>query len=112
MHRQSLGREPDRAAVTGAINDRSERIGFSVRLLAIRSGACATPERSLQGQSGDNKAAVQEVRAKFQQTSLELFGADQTGVRRSRSALATTVTDDSAMAAAPMAGVSSRPKTG
>jgi hypothetical protein len=72
MHRQSLGREPDRAAVTGAMNDRSERIGFSVRLLAIRSGACATPERSLQGQSGDNKAAVQEVRAKISTNELRV----------------------------------------
>jgi hypothetical protein len=76
MRRQSLGREPDRAAVTGAINERSERIGFSVRLLAIRSGACATPERSLQGQSGNNKAAAQGARAKFQRSMSVLFGAN------------------------------------
>jgi hypothetical protein len=36
-HRQSLGRDPGRAALTGAICDRIERIGFSVRPLAIRT---------------------------------------------------------------------------
>ena len=36
----------------------------------------------------------------------------QSGIRRSRSAFATTLTDDSAIAAAAMIGDSSRPKTG
>jgi hypothetical protein len=35
-HSQSLGREPGRAAV-GVVYERIERIGFSVRLLAIRA---------------------------------------------------------------------------
>jgi hypothetical protein len=61
MRRQSLGREPGRAAVVGAIYERSERIDFSVRLLAIRNGACAIPERSLQEQNGDKKAAAQDA---------------------------------------------------
>lgn len=37
-HRQSLGREPDlAAAAVGVVHERIERIGFSVRLLAIRA---------------------------------------------------------------------------
>jgi hypothetical protein len=36
-HNQSLGREPGRAAVVGVVYERIERIGFSVRLLAIRA---------------------------------------------------------------------------
>jgi len=36
-HSQSLSREPGRAAVTGVVYERIERIGFSVRLLAIRA---------------------------------------------------------------------------
>ena len=35
-HDQSLGREPGRA-VAGVVYERIERIGFSVRLLAIRA---------------------------------------------------------------------------
>jgi len=36
-HNQSLSREPGRAALVGVVYDRIERIGFSVRLLAIRA---------------------------------------------------------------------------
>lgn len=36
VHRQSLGREPGRAAVVPGINERIERIGLSWRLFAIR----------------------------------------------------------------------------
>ena len=37
VHRQSLGREPDREAVVGAIYERIESIGFSSRPLAIKA---------------------------------------------------------------------------
>jgi len=37
VHRQSLGREPGRAAVVGAKYERIERIGFSSWPLAIRA---------------------------------------------------------------------------
>jgi len=37
VHRHSLGREPGRAAVVGAIYERIENIGFSLWPLAIRA---------------------------------------------------------------------------
>jgi hypothetical protein len=37
VHRQSLGREPDRAAVISAIYERIESIGFSSWTSAIRA---------------------------------------------------------------------------
>jgi hypothetical protein len=36
-HNQSLGRETGRAAAVGVVYERIERIGFSVRPLAIRA---------------------------------------------------------------------------
>jgi hypothetical protein len=42
-HSQSLGRESGRAAAFGVVYERIERIGFSVRLLAIR--AARVPHR-------------------------------------------------------------------
>jgi hypothetical protein len=57
-HRQSLGRELDRAAA--AKYERIESIGFSSWLLAIMAVPCATADSKFQAQSGDDHSIAQD----------------------------------------------------
>mgnify|MGYP001296163208 CR=1 FL=1 len=111
-YRHSLGRELDRAAVSGAIYERIERIGFSVRPLAI--AAAHLPQVTI---NCKHRVVIGSGLRKslnlFQRPTPSLLGpTDYSATRRSRSALATTLTEESAIAAAPMAGESKSPNSG
>jgi hypothetical protein len=60
MHRQSLGREPGRAAVVVAIYERIDNIGFSSWPLAIRAARVPQLTTNFKGQSGDENRIVQD----------------------------------------------------
>lgn len=59
-HSQSLGREPGRAEVA-VVYERIERIGFSVRLLAVRAARVPHLRANCNDKNGDTAAFPQDA---------------------------------------------------
>jgi hypothetical protein len=74
--RQSLGRELDRRAVVGAIYERIERIGFSVRPLAIRAARVPRVSKNCKCKMAI-KLALRKALDVFWQRASVLFSAVQ-----------------------------------